>query len=214
MMMRPAALAALLACTTLSGCVLSPLLRASELKGSKTVAPKYTGLADKSFAVVVAADRSVQANYPMLISQLSTTVAERLKEKVGANGWIPPADVMGFQYQHPEWTTWTLQRLASELGVERLVFIDVQEFRLNEPGNEYLWKGAASALVGVVEADIDSSESFAFTEPISVQYPTKETALSPAQTSWNEMQVILAKRLVDRASWIFFEHDEANIIDY
>lgn len=197
-----------------SGCVLSPLLRSSELKGSKDVPPKYTGLAGKSFAVVVAADRSIQATYPMLIPQVTQTVSQRLKDNVGASGWIPPDDVIGFQYQHPQWTTWTLQKLAQELEVDRLVFIDIQEFRLNEPGNQYLWKGTAGGLVGVVEADTDTSESFAFSEPISVQYPTKETGLSPSQTSWNDMQVILAKRLVDRASWMFYEHEEANVIDY
>lgn len=197
-----------------SGCVFAPLMRASELKGSKDIPPKYTGLTGKTFAVVVAADRSIQATYPMLISQVTRTVSQRLKDNVGASGWIPPDDVIGFQYQHPQWSTWTLQKLAQELEVERLIFIDIQEFRLNEPGNQYLWKGAAGGLVGVIEADADTSESFSFSEPISVQYPTKETALSPTQTSWNEMQVILAKRFVDRASWMFYTHEEANVIDY
>lgn len=198
-----------------SGCVLSPFLRSSELHGSKTVPPKYTGLAGKTFAVVVAADRTIQATYPMLVGQVTNTVSERLKDNVGASGWVPPGDVLGFQYQHPEWSTWTLHKLCEELGVERLVFIDIQEFRLNEPGNQYLWKGAASAIVGVVEADAaDASESFAFTDTIGVTFPTKETALSPAQASWDQVQIALAKRLVDRAAWIFYEHEEKNVIDY
>ena len=45
-------------------------------------------------------------------------------------------------------------------------------------------------------------------------YPAKEVALSPAQASWSEVQVMVAKRLVDRASWIFYTHTEANVIDY
>jgi hypothetical protein len=197
-----------------SGCLLSPFLRASELHGSKDIPPKYTGLSGKSFAVVVAADRSIQATYPMLVAQLTTTVSQRLRDNVGATMWIPPEDVMAFQYQHPQWTTWTLKRLAEELEVDRLVFIDVQEFRLNEPGNQYLWKGAAGGVVGVVESENDASEAFSFSEHINVRYPTKETGLSPSQTSWNDMQVVLAKRLVDRASWLFYAHEEANVIDY
>jgi hypothetical protein len=199
------------------GCILAPLIAANERKGSHMVAPKYTGLTGKSFAVVVAADRSIQASYPVLVGQVTKTVSEHLtaqQDLIGASGLVPPETVLGFQYQHPQWNTWTLQKLAQELGVERLIFIDIQEFRLNEPGNQYLWKGAAGALVGVVEADSDTSESFAFSEPISVQYPTKETALSPAQASGDQIEVMLAKRLVDRTAWLFFEHEEANIIDY
>lgn len=199
------------------GCILAPLIASNERKGSHVVAPKYTGLTGKSFAVVVAADRSIQASYPMLVGQITQTVSKHLKEQqdqIGASGWVPPEDVLGFQYQHPQWNTWTLQKLAEEIGVERLIFVDIQEFRLNEPGNQYLWKGAAGALVGVVEADADTSESFAFSEAISVQYPTKETALSPAQASGDQIEVMLAKRLVDRTAWLFFEHEEANIIDY
>lgn len=203
-----------LATASMQGCILSPFLRASELKGSKQIPAKYTGLTGKSFAVVVAADRNIQSTYPMLIGQVTNTVSNRLKDQVGASGWVPPEDVLGFQYQHPQWTTWTLQKLADELGVERLIFIDIQEFRLNEPGNAYLWKGAAGGIVGVVEADGDTSESFAFSEPISVQYPTKEVALSPAQAQWGDVQVMVAKRFVDRAAWLFFEHEEANVIDY
>lgn len=206
--------AAILAVPALAGCAIAPFLRSSELHGSKDIAAKYTDLAGKSFAVVVAADRNIQATFPMLVPQVTTTVSDRLKEQVGASGWVPPSDVLGFQYQHPQWNTWTLHRLADELGVDRLIFIDIQEFRLHEPGNEYLWNGAATALVGVVEGDSDVTESFTFSEPINVRYPTKETGLSPAQTSWTDMQVILAKRLVDRASWLFYEHEEKNVIDY
>lgn len=208
-----AILAALGVVGSMAGCVLSPMLRSAELHGSKTIKSKYEGLAGKSFAVVVSADRSIQASYPMLIGQVTSTVSERLKEKVGASGWVPPDTVLGYQFQHPQWTTWTLQRLAQELGVERLVFIDIQEFRLNEPGNQYLWKGTAAAMIGVVEAD-SAGESFAFQESIGVHYPTQETALSPAQASWGDVQIMLAKRVIDRSAWLFYEHDEPNVIDY
>ncbi len=204
----------LLAGAALPGCFLSPLLRASELKGDHTVEPKYTDLQGKSFAVIVAVDRSIQADYTQLVGQITTTVSMRLKDKVGASGWIPPESVLGFQYQHPDWNIWTLDRLVKELKVDRLIFVDVQEFRLNESGNQYLWRGAASGLVGVVEADGPFSDNFAFQEHIDVHFPTKETALGPNDASAGSIQIELAKRFVDRVSWMFYQHTEANVIDY
>ena len=36
--------------------------------------------------------------------------------------------------------------------MERLVFIDLYEYRLNPTGNSYLWDGVAGGHIGVVEA--------------------------------------------------------------
>lgn len=32
--------------------------------------------------------------------------------------------------------------------------------------------------------------------------------------SQSDVQKVLALHLIDRASWLFYKHDEANIIDY
>src|SRR5262245_25348612 len=97
----------MLACATAGGCVLSPFLRSSELKGSKTVEAKYHGLGGKSFAVVVAADRMIQADFPDLVGQLTTTISERLRQHADPSGWVPPESVLNFQYQNPRWVAMT-----------------------------------------------------------------------------------------------------------
>jgi hypothetical protein len=203
------------------GCFISPFLRASELKGDHEVKAKYTGFGGKSFAVVVAADRMIQADFPQLVGQLTTTVANRIQEKVGEDdpalaptGWVPPESILNFQYRNPRWIAMSARDLAKELGVDRLVYVDVSEFRLSEPGNAYLWAGVAAGTVSVYEVSDLDSEGYAFHEAIRVTFPTKEKALGPAQLSGDVVQIELAKRFVDRASWLFYDHREKNIIDY
>jgi hypothetical protein len=212
-----AALGALgLVCATLlSGCLaLGALAGAWEKTGSHTVEPKYNGLTGKSFAVIVAADPSIQADFPQLVGQVTATVSERLKEKVGASGYIPAEAVLGYRYQHPRWAAMSQVDLAKELGVDRLIFVDIHEFRLTDPGNQYLWAGLASGSVGVWEADSALSESAVFTENISVTFPTKDEGKGPQEIPRDNVQIILAKRFIDRASWLFYTHDEPNVIEY
>ncbi len=211
---RHAGLGALLAAGSLcAGCLIAPFLRSEELKGSHSVAAKYTGLEGKSFAVVVAADRVVQADFPQLLGQLTVTIAERLKQNCGATGYVPGDRVLQFQYQNPRWSAMTLEELSKELGVDRLVFVDVQEFRLTDPGNQYLWAGVASGNVGVVEADGMIKDNFGFQQRVSVAYPDK-TGFGPEQLSGADVELVLAKRLVDRTSWLFYTHDEKKTPDY
>ncbi|MGE4197545.1 MAG: hypothetical protein AB7G11_10540 [Phycisphaerales bacterium] len=195
----------------LSGCIFAPMLRASELKGSHDVKAKYTGLAGKSFAVVVSADRMIQADYPMLVGQITSTVGQYLADNCDASGWIEPQDVMAFQYKNPRWSVMRLDDLAKELGVERLVMVEIMEFRLHEPGNQYLWRGSATAKVGVIESDGIVNDNFVFQEQVSSQFPLNERALGPAQMSGDVVQVQLAKKLVNRISWLFYDHTEKNV---
>jgi hypothetical protein len=205
------ALAGCLLATVQSGCILSPMLRASELKGSHTVEAKYPGLDGKSFAVVVAADRSIQAEFPQLVTQLTTTVSRRLADECNASGWIPPEKILEYQYKNPGWAVMAMDDLAKALEVDRVVYVEVSEFRLNEPGNQYLWNAAASALVGVVERDSVAPESFAYRERVQALFPTKETGLGPAQMSANVVQLALAKKFVNRIAWLFYTHDQKNV---
>lgn len=209
---RRAMLSALLAASLLpAGCIFAPMLRSNELHGSHDVKAKYTGLTGKTFAVVVSADRITQADFPQLVGQLTTTIAQRLADNADASGWVPPQDVLAFQYQNPRWSLMRLDDLAKQLGVERLIFVEVMEYRLHEPGNQYLWRGAAAAKVGIIESDGPVTDNFIFQEQVRTQFPLTERAQGPEQLPASTVQVKLAKKLVNRVAWLFYDHEEKNV---
>jgi hypothetical protein len=193
------------------GCVIAPLLRSSELQGSHDVKAKYTGLAGKSFAVVVSADRMIQADFPQLVGQVTATVGQRLADNGDASGWVEPKDVLAFQAKNPRWSVMRLDDLAKELGVERLVMVEIMEYRLHEPGNQYLWRGAATAKIGVIETDGIVNDNFVFQEQVRTEFPLTERALGPAQLSEQTVQVALTKKLISKVSWLFYDHEEKNV---
>ncbi|HYE02521.1 MAG TPA: hypothetical protein VD963_04730 [Phycisphaerales bacterium] len=210
--------AALALCTLCaSGCMLGALVGGMEesrrRSSTRAVAASYDGLAGKSFAVVVAADRIIQADHPDVVPLLTYRISEQLRNHAGAAGFVPPDRVMGFLSANPRWVAMAPEELADRLGVERLVHVELQEFRLNDPGNQYLWAGVAAGTISVVEADGPAPEVFGFQEAISVDFPD-QTGYGPAEMSAQVVKTALARRFIDRASWLFYEHQEPYYPEY
>jgi hypothetical protein len=202
---------------SIAGCTalgfVGAMAKSFEQTGSHVVKPKYEGLEGKSFVVVVAADRSIQADNPEIVPLMTREVANRLAENCGASGIVPAEDVLRFQYQRPGWLAMTPYDLAKEFDVQRLVYIEMQNFSTTDHGNPYIWNGQAAATVQVLETDGKTPDVFTFRETVRVKYPDQE-GLSPMQIPAETVRLELSRRIITRVSWLFFEHEEPNAIKY
>jgi hypothetical protein len=200
-----------------AGCALGQLFggmaASAERQGSHAVPAKYRGLTGKSFAVIFAADRSIQSEYPQIVTAFTRELTRRLAENAGASGVLPADEVLAFQFQRPGWVALSPQEVAKELEVERLVFIDLTDFALNEPGNQYEWRGVAAGAVTVIEAEGDTYPVEKFRENIRVKFPDHEGG---SQDNMQSQTVLseLSRRFVERSGWLFYDHEEANVIKY
>ncbi len=177
---------------------------------TKRVHAEYTGLKAKNWAVVIIADRSIQAEFPGLVTWMEGKFCERLvneQTKIAAAGMVPADKVLRYTFDHPSWVSMPYSELAKALQVNRLIVVEVLEYRLNEPGNQYLWSGVASGTVGVVEADTMVQDEFAFSKPVRVRFPDDDNS-GPADLSRAVVTTALGNRFLDRATWLFYDHDE------
>lgn len=201
----------------LPGCQLAALIGGAaesyKRESTHSVAPQYTGLKGKSFAVMVIADRSIDATYPGVVQLLTTKITDRLHEFGEAKGLIESADMMAFLYNNPRWSVRPRIDLARELGVDRLVVVELQEYRLHDPGNQYLWDGAAIGTIGVIEVDAAAPENYAFEKLVTVKFPDKQ-GTGPQEYSQDLVMAALDKRFTDRATWLFYTHEEPYYPDY
>lgn len=180
---------------------------------SHTEEAAYTGLTDKNFAVLVSADRMIQANYPEIVPQVAVAMSSRLAENVNAAGYVPGSAMLTYQYNHPSWPSRSYGEIAEELGVERLVVVDIQEFRLNDPGNAYIWDGVAAATVAVVEADGPFPDDIAHEHFVHVTFPDSG-GYGPEDFSRIQMLSVLKSRFIDRATWPFYDAEVPNDLAY
>lgn len=181
--------------------------------GSTEVPAEYTGLRGQTAAVVVYMDQYLRANDPRLANRLTNATTRILSQpQVGLTGIVPGALVLEFQYEKPAWPTWTYQEICDEFTVSRLVVIELFEYRLHEAGNRYVWDGRAAVRVGVYESGMGSNE-FAYTNDIAVRFPDQMSTLE-SEMSRGAVQANLEKRLIDRVTWLMYDHEEPNSIEY
>jgi hypothetical protein len=179
----------------------------------KTIKAQYTGLEDKSFAVLVSAPAVIQAQYPDLVQKLTGDISVRLAENVGAAGFVPPLRVIEYTFNRPSWPARPISAVAKELGVQRIVRVEVIDYRLNDKGNSYIWDGTATVSVAVVEADSSLPDDYVFQKTLTVRFPD-QAGFSQAEIPGPAVNSELTRRMVDRASWLFYTHEEMPDIKY
>jgi len=183
----------------------------------KRVFAEYTGLEGKSYGLLIAADMSIQAETPGVVAELTSRVMQRLvqnNDKIKATAVLDPADAMLYQVRNPSWQFVPGEELASDLGgLDRIIIIEIDGFRLREPGNRYLWDGESIANVTVTEIDRGFAIEQAFSRTIRVTFPDS-SGYSSEDLSALQVQSVLIQRLSDRIAWLFFDHEEPSDIRY
>lgn len=197
------------------GALAGGMMESYRRTSTRPVAAEYEGLAGKSYAVAVYGDRVLQGSHPTLLPRLTNRISVLLADpaRTGATGFVPAQLVLEMQFANPDWSGWSYERLAEEFGVERLIVVELYEYRLNETGNAYLWDGVVAAKVGVVEADGSIPNEFVFSKDIQVRFPT-QSGLGPEEYSRPQVQAGLEQRFVDRVTWLFYEHQEPYYPEY
>ncbi len=214
---RVLALSAMLGAT--SGCQLAGFIAAGIQENTPVkVYAEYEGLQGKSFAVVVDADRSIQGRWPTLVPNLTARIDALIAQNTLASGHVQAADIVLFQQTNPRWTIMGRQELASalaggEVAVDRIILIDLFEFRLNEPGNRHLWDGVAAGTIAVLETDGAFPDEYAYNRPLSVSFPDAG-GYGPDEISGSLVASALIQRFSQRTAWLFYDHEEKYDIPY
>ena len=178
-----------------------------------TVEAEYVGLTGKSFAVMVTADQVIQAEYPEIVSKVALDATKRLTENANATGVVPAEVVLQFQFQNPRWSMRSPSEIAKQLGCDRLIIIDIRDYRLTDPGNKWLWKGRAMGVVSVYEADSALPDDAVFRKTVDVSFPDVD-GQGPAEIPRIGVSSVLVSRFIDRATWLFYTHEEKYDPDY
>lgn len=200
----------------LSGCIaqaIGGMAESFRLTGTRTVDAEYKGLEGKSVGVLVLADRGIEAEHVGLVPRLVAAISNRLVEAKVPSMAHRPDVLVHYMNNKPQWRAMSPGDMAADLAVDRLVLIELREYRLNEPGNAYIWDGVATGLVSVFEADVMLSDVAAFEKMISVKFPDHANAMTH-EMGRNVVTSELSRRFAERVAWLFYEHEEANAITY
>lgn len=195
------------------GAAIGGMAESYKRTGTSEIEAEYTGLAGHSFTVVVGADRMIEGNNPGIAARINQRVNDRLIQNANATFAIPSTDLLTVLYNTPQWPAMPRGEVAAMLGVERLVVVEIIEYSLHEPGNKYVWDGSASCMVSVFESDSGFPDDPVFEKAIRVSFPDT-SGLMRTEIPEAAVNTELANRLTNRIAWLFYTHEESNVIPY
>ncbi len=176
------------------------------------VLPQYSGLEDQTVAVIVEADLSTLYEHPDTVAKIAGGVVGRLRRDVPNVRVVDPGVVINWQYRTPQWNALPYGQIAEQLGVNRLVHIDLYEYRFHPPGNRWEWEGACSANVGVVERDGFDPDTFVEVFAVESRFPTIK-GVGLANATQSQIELGLLAEFIRKTAWLFHTHLEPKYPD-
>jgi hypothetical protein len=104
--------------------------------------------------------------------------------------------------------------MAEALGVERLVYVEIVEYRLNPPGNAWMWQGEALAEVGVIETDGFDPDTFVETFHVQSRYPLEDLGITRESATRGQIETGLLGSFIRDTAWLFHLHTKPKYPKY
>jgi hypothetical protein len=145
------------------------------------VPARYKDLRGHSVAVLVWAPRGLEVDYPALRLDLVAGIQGRLQraQKAGRgelkDATFPhaPASLVRFQEDHPELERSPIVNVAPRLGVERLIYVELENFQTRSDHAVDLYRGSATISLRVVEVEGGRAKVAYEESGLTVVYPPK-----------------------------------------
>ena len=186
----------------LSACDTTPMNRqVIDVKG------QYADLANRSVAVVVSMSDYAEFNHPNAKLMITEEMTRRIKANVPGVTVTSPREIIRWQRDNAYWATRPPSMLIRQLKVERLVLVEIGEYRTHEPGDKHVLRGVISASINVVEAEAADPDNFGASFTKNVMYP--EPGESKIGRVGDDEAVIEARtqiRFCETAAGLFYDH--------
>ncbi len=137
----------------------------------RDVEAQYDGLANQRVAVLVSADREALAHHPDAPARVGQAVGARLATIIPGIKLTDPKQVALYQKNNPYWSLKPFAELTKALDVDRIVHVELSNYRTKDRGNAHVWRGVVSGSVGVAEADSAEPSNLAFLTTIESRFP-------------------------------------------
>ncbi len=174
--------------------------------------PQYDDLQGKTVAVLVDADYATLYDHPDLIAQVTGGVSWRLQRDVPGVQVLNHQAVLNWQYRTPQWNALPYGEVTKALNVDRVIYVDIFEYRLNPPGNMHEWEGVAGASIGVLERDAFDPDTFVDSFTVSAEFPPVRH-LTRQEASAQQIETALLSEFVKKTAWLFHQHLEPKYPD-
>jgi hypothetical protein len=173
------------------------------------VEAQYTQLGQRRVAVLVSADDQTLFRFPRSTFRIAEAVSRGIATHVEGATVSLPGEVDQFQRNNPYWITTRPGRLIDQLGVDRLVVIDLSEYRTNDPGNANVWRGVIEGVVSVYQADGEDPDNRSFEQTVRAEYPRdSQFGKIKDHATQESIEAATLSLFALRAGGLFYDYEE------
>ncbi len=194
----------MIAAPMLSGCALIAVLAyRGEQMQPKKVEAQYRGLDDQTIAVMLQTTADVYGANPGGPQGLRQAVADSIASKIPGAVVLNAEATETFMREHRGWEAYGPAQLLDELGVSRVVLLDLFELQTHPPGNPYVRQGKIAANVNVISNDELNPDAYAFGATVATRWPDGEMGTQNEESVVRQNTLALFLR---DASGLFHDH--------
>lgn len=172
---RRVAVLALACCLpVLAGCqIFASMFYLFSPEQTRTIEAEYAHLEGQQTLILVWADDSILFDFPYVQFELAEFVRSALISNVRGVEVVSPRSVATYQAKNPNWTRQHPTEIAKQFRADRVVMIELIDYRTREPQATHLLRGHISANVRVYDAEYGTGVGPVWTsdDPVEVNYP-------------------------------------------
>lgn len=171
------------------------------------VLAEYGELENRTVAVVVNSDLATLYEHPQLSRQIAVGLSVRLQKYVPGIRVVNPDAVLAWQFNTTQWNAMPYGDIPIALGVERVVFVDLFEYRLHPRGNSLMMEGVCAASIGIIERGYIDPDSFTMVMDVTTTFP-KLSNMTRDEISAQQVEFVLLSLFIRDSAWLFHSHVE------
>jgi hypothetical protein len=225
--LRPAVVLVLAGlCLSLGGCNIIGAVAAKAPKPDIQAA--YKGLAGKSVGIMVYVDPATQMDFPRLQLDLGNSLDYKLKEAqkedkdkdlLGTTFPYEPRSFIRYQKEHPGLDALPITEVAPKLGVDRLIYVQVNQFSTRPEGMINMYLGRIDVTLQVIEVEKQGDKKvakIAYTDPnIRIKFPRSAPQEGVLNKSDQFMYIGTVGEVTTEMALRFFRHpdESAGVVD-
>lgn len=193
----------LLVCSVFVGC--GAMSRSSS--DVVEVKAEYLELNNKSVAVLVSMSDHIAFNFPDARSILTGEITRLIKTNVPGVTVTAPEQTLAWQDTNAYWATRPPSMIIRQLNVDRVVLVEVGEYRTHEPGDKHVMRGVITASVNIVEAEAADPDNFGASFTKNAMYPRPgESVVGRVGEGQAKVELATQMRFSEAVAGLFFDH--------
>ncbi len=143
---------------------------------------EFTGLADSKVAIVIYADAETLYNYPYIQLELSSQIAEQLRNNVEGVTIVDIRRVIKYQQENLYWESMDKTELGKVFTADNVLFVALVEFSTREPGSVNLYRGRVAAQAGIYNTSLPERQALKWNcDSMRIAYPRDAAMGEPGE---------------------------------